>query len=89
MPRTQLRKQYEAGQISLDMTKAIQGFCRDYTVREEFVLDYLRHLQELQWAKRGGTSSAKLTPLTRFISLSMTTIGHFIREWRLGKTLCA
>ena len=59
MPRVQLRKQFDKGQISCDKTDSLTEFSKTYIVKEEYVLDYVQHLHELIYKKQMRSKQKK------------------------------
>ena len=50
-PRVQLKEQYENGKVSLSNPESISAFIK-FIVQPRLVLDYLQHLQVLDFRKK-------------------------------------
>ena len=51
MPRAQLRKDFSAGELTLNDPRALETFADKYIVDQEYVIQYIQHLQDLEWTK--------------------------------------
>ena len=64
MPRAQLCKDFAAGKRILANPEEIKAFAERYIVKEEYVIQYAQHLQELEWQKISEPGRGKLMQLT-------------------------
>ncbi|CAB4041881.1 Transient receptor potential cation channel subfamily A member 1, partial [Paramuricea clavata] len=51
MPRAQFGKDFAAGKRILGNPEEVKTFAKKYIVKEEYITQYVQHLQELEWAK--------------------------------------